>query len=175
MTESPRSGPDEVGAAFDRMATVYDSTREEPDPATLSALVGALRELRLERLLEVGVGTGRVARPLSASGIRITGIDLSAPMLARARAKGLLQLVRGSAYQLPFRSATFDAVLFAHVLHLLDDPRRALEGGFRISRGPVVALLEVGDGGRSCSEYAPGEDPRRRLLELLQEAGSREG
>ncbi|HEX7946330.1 MAG TPA: class I SAM-dependent methyltransferase [Phenylobacterium sp.] len=38
-------------------------------------------------VLEVGCGTGRLTLPIAADGVDITGLDLSAPMLARARAK----------------------------------------------------------------------------------------
>jgi hypothetical protein len=37
--------------------------------------------------LELGVGTGRIALPLSARGVPVHGVDLSAAMLARLRAK----------------------------------------------------------------------------------------
>ncbi|MYE32588.1 MAG: class I SAM-dependent methyltransferase, partial [Chloroflexi bacterium] len=36
-------------------------------------------------VLELGCGTGRVAVPLAASGVRVTGVDLSPAMLALAR------------------------------------------------------------------------------------------
>ncbi len=62
-------------------------------------------------VLELGCGTGRVAIPVVKAGAQLVGIDLSAPMLARAR-KRLVRarltsralLVRGDIRQLPFRS-----------------------------------------------------------------------
>jgi trans-aconitate methyltransferase len=39
------------------------------------------------RALELGIGTGRIALPLSARGVEVHGIDLSAAMLERLRAK----------------------------------------------------------------------------------------
>ena len=39
------------------------------------------------RALEFAIGTGRVALPLAARGVRVAGIELSPPMLARLRAK----------------------------------------------------------------------------------------
>jgi SAM-dependent methyltransferase len=39
------------------------------------------------RALELGIGTGRIALPLSARGVPVHGIDLSAAMIARLRAK----------------------------------------------------------------------------------------
>ncbi|OFV92309.1 MAG: hypothetical protein A3G76_10910 [Acidobacteria bacterium RIFCSPLOWO2_12_FULL_65_11] len=75
-------------------------------------------------VLELGCGTGRVARPLVRAGVRLVGIDRSAAMLARLRAamqrsrrsaKGpkaaRLQLVRGDIRDLPFAASTFSVVL----------------------------------------------------------------
>ena len=69
--------------------------------------------------LELGCGTGRLTVPLATRGIRIVGIDRSAPMLARARRRlrraGLgsrALLVRGDIRSLPFRArAAFGLVM----------------------------------------------------------------
>jgi SAM-dependent methyltransferase len=62
-------------------------------------------------VLELGCGTGRVAVPVVKAGARLVGVDLSAPMLARARRRlaraGVADralLVRGDIRDLPFRA-----------------------------------------------------------------------
>ncbi len=62
-------------------------------------------------VLELGCGTGRVSLPVVKAGARLVGIDLSAPMLARARRRLVRArltdralLVRGDIRHLPFRS-----------------------------------------------------------------------
>ena len=58
------------------------------DPAVLDPTVEFLAELAQGgRVLELAVGTGRVALPLSARGIRVWGIELSPHMAAQLRAK----------------------------------------------------------------------------------------
>jgi SAM-dependent methyltransferase len=58
------------------------------DPAVVEPAVRFLTELAGEgRALELGIGTGRIALPLSERGIRVHGIDLSPQMIARLRAK----------------------------------------------------------------------------------------
>jgi SAM-dependent methyltransferase len=58
------------------------------DPAVLGPTVDRLVELADGGpALEFAVGTGRVALPLAARGVPVTGIDVSAPMLDRLRAK----------------------------------------------------------------------------------------
>jgi SAM-dependent methyltransferase len=70
----------------DRIAEVYDAMTETmPDPADC---VDRLAELAGPGpALELGIGTGRVALPLAARGVEVHGIDVSAAMVERLRAK----------------------------------------------------------------------------------------
>ncbi len=68
-------------------------------------------------VLELGCGTGRVTVPLARAGIALVGIDLSSPMLQRARTRlrrarlaARARLVRGDIRHLPFEPATFALV-----------------------------------------------------------------
>jgi SAM-dependent methyltransferase len=77
------------------VAARYDEdTAEMFDPAVLAATVDVLAELAGDgAALEFAVGTGRVALPLAARGIRVSGIDLSTAMVDRLRAKDAAQQV----------------------------------------------------------------------------------
>ena len=70
----------------DRIAEVYDAMTEAmPDPVDC---VDRLAELAGPGpALELGIGTGRVALPLAARGVEVHGIDVSAAMVERLRAK----------------------------------------------------------------------------------------
>jgi SAM-dependent methyltransferase len=70
----------------DRIADVYDAMMAGlPDPTDC---VDRLAELAGPGpALELGIGTGRVALPLAARGVRVHGIDASAAMVERLRAK----------------------------------------------------------------------------------------
>src|SRR5215218_243057 len=58
------------------------------DPEVLDRAVAFLADLAGSgRALELGIGTGRLALPLSRRGVPVHGIDLSAAMLARLAAK----------------------------------------------------------------------------------------
>ncbi len=64
------------------------------DPRLLNLTVDLLAELAgAGRALEFAVGTGRVALPLAARGVRVSGIELSAPMAERLWAKDEAQSV----------------------------------------------------------------------------------
>ncbi|MBK5288369.1 MAG: class I SAM-dependent methyltransferase [Acidimicrobiia bacterium] len=73
----------------DRIAAGYDATAADRfEPAILERTVGFLAELAGDGpALELGIGTGRVALPLSARGIRVHGIDNSAAMVAKLAEK----------------------------------------------------------------------------------------
>jgi SAM-dependent methyltransferase len=61
----------------------------EPAVDRLAALAGG------GRVLEFAIGTGRVAVPLAARGVSVTGVELSQPMLDRLRTKAELPVVVG--------------------------------------------------------------------------------
>jgi Methyltransferase domain len=79
------------GARFfgEREAAVYDEHLAEMfDPAVVTPMVDVLAGLAGSgAALEMGIGTGRIALPLAERGIRVHGIDASAAMVARLRAK----------------------------------------------------------------------------------------
>ncbi len=71
-------------------------------------------------VLELGCGTGRVLAPVSATGVRLVGVDRSAPMLTRARRRlrrskygAGVSLVRGDIRSLPFLAANPFALVMA--------------------------------------------------------------
>jgi SAM-dependent methyltransferase len=73
---------EEVAARYDRDAA------DMFDPAVVDPAVDFLADLAGDgAALELGIGTGRIALPLSARGVRVHGIDLSAAMLDRLRVK----------------------------------------------------------------------------------------
>jgi SAM-dependent methyltransferase len=73
----------------ERVAERYDELSADMfDPAVVEPAVDFLSELAgNRRALELGIGTGRIALPLARRGVRVHGIDLSAAMVARLRAK----------------------------------------------------------------------------------------
>jgi len=69
-------------------ATYVDSAADLFEPSVLDATVAFLAELSGGgRVLEMGIGTGRIALPLARRGVSVHGIDLSRSMVARGRAK----------------------------------------------------------------------------------------
>ena len=79
------AGFDDPAFYGDRWAAVYDDHHGQMDPGRavefLAGLAGG------GRVLELAIGTGRVALPLAARGISVEGVDASAAMVERLRAK----------------------------------------------------------------------------------------
>ena len=73
----------------EEIADAYDTTYASMfEPSVLDTTVDVLAELADGgRALEFAIGTGRVALPLSARGVSVSGIELSAPMAAKLREK----------------------------------------------------------------------------------------
>ena len=79
------AGFDDPAFYGDRWAAVYDDHHRHVDPGpAVEFLAGLAGD---GRVLELAVGTGRVALPLAARGIMVEGIDASAAMAERLRAK----------------------------------------------------------------------------------------
>jgi ubiquinone/menaquinone biosynthesis C-methylase UbiE len=102
------------------------------------------------RVLDVGSGTGAVARAvLAVAGTHVIAVDPSLPMLMAARRSGVIDATLGALPDLPFTDASFDAVLSAFVMTHVDNPDAAARDLRRVLRpGGCVAL----------SAWAPGDD-----------------
>jgi len=134
---------------FDTAADHYDKTRAVSDETmdrTISLLSSELRGRA--RVLEVGVGTGLLALRLEEAGIPVSGLDLSAPMLAKLveKAGGAppFPLVLGDATTMPFADRAFGAAYLRWVLHLIPDWRAALAEMARVVRPGGVLLVSLG-------------------------------
>lgn len=133
---------------WDADAETYDQTASHSasDPMEAAAWRQALtRHLPPPpaRILDVGAGTGTMSLLAAQLGHRVTALDLSPGMLARARDKaraaGLdVRTVVGPAESPP--SEEFDAVMERHLLWTLPDPVAALKAWSEVA--PRVVLYE---------------------------------
>lgn len=125
-----------------------------------AAILKLLGGHKIQSMLDIGTGTGRILELLSGLYVKGVGIDASREMLAIARDNldkaGLIrvQVRQGDLMNLPTSSASFDLVTIHQVLHYLDDPARAINEAASALR-PGGRLLIV--------DFAPHE------LEILRE------
>ena len=138
---------DFVEGVYHKLAKVYDWSF---GPVLHPARLRALERMRIvpgDRVLEVGVGTG-INAALYPRTCRVTGIDLSASMLEKARArmarKGLyrVRLIEMDAAELKFADDSFDVVYAPYLINCVSDPVRVVGEMRRVCRpgGKIVFL-----------------------------------
>jgi SAM-dependent methyltransferase len=128
----------------------------ERTAAEVNGVVGLLGLAPVARLLDLCCGHGRHAVPLAQLGYRVTGLDLSRTLLARAAAAAGEQgqrvgLVEADMRRLPFADGSFDAVLnLFHAFGYLED-----EAQDELVLAEVARVLAPG--GRFLQEVANRE------------------
>jgi ubiquinone/menaquinone biosynthesis C-methylase UbiE len=165
-----------VTFAYDVTALGFDFHRALPSrvpEAIRTAILASISTSSPPRLLDLGAGTGRIGRSFVAADDDYVGIDLSLAMLREFnwRTHGRLDsspcLVQADGEHLPFRDATFDAVMLVQIFGGLRGWRRVLAEARRVLR--PAGTLVVGH----TIHPVDGVDAqmKQRLALLLGEVG----
>lgn len=115
----------------------------EISTAKLSIDLRLVRQISHARVLDVGCGDGRHALAAAGDGARVVGLDYDRAELAKARRRcrsSLVTFIAADAACLPFRTASFDAVICTETLEHLPDDVAALDDLSRVL-GPTGLLL----------------------------------
>ena len=147
----------------DGFADVYDQWYTGLDDVEVAASVVAelavrsAGDTRTPRVLELGVGTGRLALPIAARGVDVTGIDTSAAMLDRLRARdpdGQVKVIPGDMVD-DQPEGPFDVVLVAYntLFNLESADRQAACFGAAVPRLAPDGVLVV-------EAFVPEDPPR---------------
>jgi len=135
-----------VARSYARWAPVYDHTFGAVSGAGRRRAVSVLNGLG-GRVLEVGVGTG-LSLPHYTSDVCVTGIDASAQMLAKARARvAAEELAHVEALRLmdaramDFDDGSFDSVTAMHILSVVPEPARVMAEMARVVRSGGTVLV----------------------------------
>jgi SAM-dependent methyltransferase len=151
---------------FRRQAATYGRYRRDYSPGLYDAVEERTGPAAGRRAVDVGCGTGFVARELFRRGWRVLGIDFSAPMLAVARAETAadVALARSRGEELPLAVGAAALVTCGTSFHWL---------------GPALALAEfervLAPGGWAALFWrypVPGEPSTRLVAGLLHDVGA---
>ncbi|HSX59786.1 MAG TPA: methyltransferase domain-containing protein [Tahibacter sp.] len=152
--ESDTLTQEQIKRTYAWYAPIYDQLFGAVYAHGRRRMAAALRTLAPQRVLEVGVGTGLTLNCYPATS-SIVGIDLSEPMLARARRRatrlGLtdvdLRIMDGEST--PFPDASFDCVTVPYVLSATPEPARLVRELRRVCRpGGNIVILNHFSGSR---------------------------
>jgi phosphatidylethanolamine/phosphatidyl-N-methylethanolamine N-methyltransferase len=138
---------DFVARVYNKLANVYDLVY---GPTLHPGRLEAIKKMAIQpgdSVLEVGVGTG-INLPLYPATCAVTGIDLSAPMLAKARERLFdkrlrnCRVVEMDAAAMTFPDETFDIVYAPYLISVVPDPVKVAQEMRRVCRrgGRIVIL-----------------------------------
>jgi ubiquinone/menaquinone biosynthesis C-methylase UbiE len=133
------------------MAQIYDETRVFDRTwfnHALDYIVERFPPKKYKKLIEPGIGTGRVAIPLAERGYSVTGVDISPEMLKKlegklSRRRGSLKLVfqKADVTALPYNDATFDIAVVVHLFHLVRNWQKAVDEVLRVIKPSAPLIL----------------------------------
>jgi ArsR family transcriptional regulator len=169
---------------FRRHAADWDAIRSLhiPEAEVERAILKLLPRRKVQDLLDLGTGTGRMLQLCASHVERAVGVDLSREMLAVARANldgqdyRNCSLRRAPAEHLPFGNGSFDVVLSHMVLHFLDNPELAIQEAARVLK-PRGRLILVDFAPHDATVLGPGHAHRwpgfadERINGWIEEAG----
>ena len=117
---------------WDRVAGVYDIFVKRINRKTHKTLIEKTKSLitNQDEVLECACGTGMLSVPVAGVCRHLTATDFSENMLKRAkkncRESDNISFTHADIMNLPFEDNSFDKVVAANVIHLLDEPMKAL-------------------------------------------------
>ena len=148
---------DAAARGFSRSADAYDRARPDYPPAAMAWLAKRLGLRQGRTVVDLAAGTGKLTRPLAATGAEVVAIEPVPEMRARigdAAARSL----DGTAEAIPLPDASADAVTVAQAFHWFDGLAALAEIHRVLRAGGALALVW---------NRRPLEDPVHAAIERI--------
>jgi ubiquinone/menaquinone biosynthesis C-methylase UbiE len=132
---------------FDDWPEGYDRWFETPIGSLvkkfeMKLVLDLLRPSPGEKILDAGCGTGLFTSEILFRGAKVTGLDISLPMLKKAKSKeyASFQILQGDMLHLPFPDSFFEKVVSITALEFIEDGKQAVGELFRVvrRRGTII-------------------------------------
>ncbi len=119
---------------WDRSASTYDDSEPNTDPLHIKAVEAAKKYLDAgDVVLDYGCATGTTAFEIADRVKEVHGIDISSRMIELAKRKAgerpveNVDFAQATIFDEGLKKESFDAILTFNVLHLLEDPQKAMQ------------------------------------------------
>jgi SAM-dependent methyltransferase len=145
-----------AATGFARTPELYERARPGYPSAAVAWLARRLSIGPGRRVLDLAAGTGKLSRPLAATGAEVVAVEPLAGM--RARIGPGIEALEGTAEAIPLADAAVDAVTVAQAFHWFDGPAALAEIHRVLRRGGALALVW---------NRRPLEDPLQAAIERI--------
>jgi ubiquinone/menaquinone biosynthesis C-methylase UbiE len=155
---------------FTRQAETFSTSSAITDAALTQRFVDALGEAARGSVLDVACGPGILSAAIAKTARDVVAFDLTPQMLNKAAQRcseaglGNVSFREGTANELPFADAAFDAVMTRLSVHHFERPGRVMSEIFRVLRpGGSFVIADV------ISSELPAESELQNAIEILRD------
>jgi SAM-dependent methyltransferase len=145
-----------AATGFARTPELYERARPGYPPAAVAWLARRLALGAGRRVLDLAAGTGKLSRPLAATGAEVVAVEPLAGM--RERIGPGIEALEGTAEAIPLPDAAVDAVTVGQAFHWFDGPAALAEIHRVLRPGGALALIW---------NRRPLEDPLQAAIERI--------
>jgi len=130
----------ELKRRYDLTAYMYDRRYRKIQQEKYKTVLANITHV--DRILDLGCGTGMLLSPLERRAKLVVGVDMSAEMLRTAKKRaGRALLILADADHLPFADGSFDMVVSVTLLQNMPDPGKTVRELARVLRSDGKAII----------------------------------